>query len=74
MLRSSLPEASNAMKEVAAKRLIRAASDATDQIIPNTGHNLHIDAPQEIANRIRKWIEVHKKYDRKNLKRGNVWE
>ena len=74
LLRSSLPEASNAMKEVAAKRLIRAASDATDQIIPNTGHNLHIDAPQEIANRIRKWIEVHKKYDRKNLKRGNVWE
>ena len=74
LLRSSLPEASNAMKEVAAKRLIRAASDATDQIIPNAGHNIHIDAPQEIANRIRKWIEVHKKCDRENLKRGNVWE
>lgn len=74
LLRSSLPEASNAMKEVAAKRLIRAASDATDQIIPKAGHNLHIDAPHEVANRIRKWIEVHKNYDRKNLKRGNVWE
>lgn len=74
LLRSSLPEASNAMKEVAAKRLIRAASDATDHIIPNTGHNIHIDSPLEIANQIRKWIEVHKKCDRKNLKRGNVWE
>lgn len=72
LLRSSLPEASNAMKEVAAKRLIRAASEATDQIIPKAGHNLHIDAPHEVANRIRKWIEVHKNYDRKNLKRGNV--
>ena len=74
LLRSSLPEASNAMKEVAAKRLIRAASDATDQIIPKAGHNLHIDAPHEVANRIRKWIEVHKNYDRENLKRRNVWE
>ena len=74
LLRSSLPEASNAMKEVAAKRLIRAASDATDQIIPNAGHNIHIDAPHEVANRIRKWIEVHKNYDRENLKRRNVWE
>lgn len=74
LLRSSLPESSNAMKEVAAKRLIRAASHTTDQIIPNAGHNLHIDAPHEVANRIRKWIKVHKNYDRKNLKRGNVWE
>ena len=74
LLRSSLPESSNAMKEVAAKRLIRAASDATDQIIPNAGHNIHIDAPHEVANRIRKWIEVHKNYDRENLKRRNVWE
>ena len=72
LLRSSLPEASNAMKEVAAKRLIRAASDATDQIIPNAGHNLHIDAPHEVANRIKKWIEVHKNYDRENLKRRSV--
>lgn len=72
LLRSSLPEASNAMKEVAAKRMIRAASDATDQIIPNAGHNLHIDAPHEVANRIKKWIEVHKNYDRENLKRRNV--
>lgn len=60
LLRSSLPEASNAMKEVAAKRLIRAASDATDQIIPNAGHNINIDAPHEVANRIRKWIEANK--------------
>ena len=72
LLRSSLPESSNAMKEVAAKRLIRAASDATDQIIPNAGHNLHIDAPHEVANRIKKWIEVHKNYDRENLKRRSV--
>jgi hypothetical protein len=57
------------MKEVAAKRLIRAASDATDQIIPNAGHNLNIDAPHEVANRIKKWIEVHKNYDREHLKR-----
>ena len=42
LLRSSLTEFSNAMKEVAAKRLSRAASDATDQIIPNAGHNIHI--------------------------------
>lgn len=61
LLRSALPESSNAMKEVAAKRLIRAASDATDQIIPNAGHSIHIDAPQEVANRIKKWIEAIKK-------------
>ena len=72
LLRSSLPESSNAMKEVAAKRLIRAASAATDQIIPNAGHNLHIDALHEVANRIKKWIEVHKNYDRENLKRRSV--
>lgn len=57
LLRSSLPEFSNSMKEAAAERLVQIALDATVEVIPDVGHNIHVDAPQEVAVRIKKWIE-----------------
>lgn len=57
LLRSSLPESSNSMKEAAAERLVQNALDATVEVVPDVGHNIHVDAPQEVAVRIKKWIE-----------------
>ena len=57
LLKSSLPESSYLMKEKAAKRLVLSTPNTLVETIPNAGHNIQVDAPRVVANKINEWIE-----------------
>lgn len=56
LLRSSLPEEMEELREKSAEKFLQNTLNAKVRIIPNTTHDMYRDAPETVVNHIKDWV------------------
>jgi pimeloyl-ACP methyl ester carboxylesterase len=57
LLLSSFPDEMNDIREAGSKEFISLVKNVTVRTIPDTTHNIYVDAPQEVADYMKRWIQ-----------------